>query len=65
MKVFDGFANRQVSGLFREIVQPDRRALDDVVLDVSGLTAGGDSLRGGGGVNPRTAGEGKERVISR
>ncbi len=36
----DKFLNRPTVSVFEEIHQPDRRALDDVVFDVLGLTSG-------------------------
>jgi hypothetical protein len=36
----EAFLNRPIRSIFEEIHQPDRRALDDVVFDVLGLTAG-------------------------
>jgi hypothetical protein len=38
--VFDQMASRVIRSVFDEIHQPDRRALDEVVFDVLGLTAG-------------------------
>jgi hypothetical protein len=37
---FERMSRRPVKPIFDEIHQPDRRALDDVVFDVLGLTAG-------------------------
>lgn len=36
----EAFLNRPIRSIFEEIHQPDRRALDDVVFDVLGLTSG-------------------------
>ncbi|MEM0462400.1 MAG: Eco57I restriction-modification methylase domain-containing protein, partial [Candidatus Caldarchaeum sp.] len=40
LKAFAQLCRRSVRNLYEEIHQPDRRALDDVVFDVLGLTAG-------------------------
>jgi hypothetical protein len=37
---FHNIGNREILSIFAEIHQPDRRALDEVVFDVLGLTAG-------------------------
>ncbi|HOK76633.1 MAG TPA: hypothetical protein PLW35_02805, partial [Verrucomicrobiota bacterium] len=38
--VFSKMREREIGSIFDEVLQPDRRALDDVVFDVLGLTAG-------------------------
>jgi len=40
LSVFGQMASREIRNIFDEIHQPDRRALDDIVFDVLGLTAG-------------------------
>jgi hypothetical protein len=40
LAAFQGLSNREVHSVFNELNQSDRRALDNVVFDVLGLTAG-------------------------
>ncbi|MFQ6042027.1 MAG: hypothetical protein ACE5PV_14305, partial [Candidatus Poribacteria bacterium] len=40
LSAFEQMANREVESIFDETNQPDRRALDDVIFDVLGLTGG-------------------------